>query len=160
VKVWDVVLDLAAWSDRADGHPFDDRLAALNAHRTEMRQRHRVAVGGLDRHGSATHRHGAGKRDRPWRGCKHRRSGWSADVDSPVLAGGIRIVAEDERLKNRSLDGPGPRSRGRGDHKRRRRDHDDQSSPHLFLLVVLIANSDSTIHGVAAVVNPDYSEVS
>ena len=65
VKVWDVVLDLAAGPDRADSHPFDDRVAALNAHRTEMRQRHRVAVGGLDRHGSATHRHGAGKRDRP-----------------------------------------------------------------------------------------------
>jgi hypothetical protein len=77
-----------------------------------------------------------------------------------VLARSIRIVAEDERLENRSLDGPGPRSRDRGDHKRRRRDHDDQSSPHLLLLVVLIANSDSTIHGVAAVVNSDYREVS
>src|SRR5205085_4724819 len=131
VEVWDVVLDLAAGPDRADTRALVDRVAAPNARRTKMRQRHRVAVGSLDRHNSATPGDGAGEGDGAARRCQDWLSGRCADLDSPVLARGIRIVAEDELLENRALDGPCPRPRARNDHERRR-DHDDQSSPHVF----------------------------
>ena len=140
VDVWDVVLDLSARSDRADSRTLADRLAAPNACRTEMRQGHRVPVGRLDRHDLAADRHCAGVRDGARRRYKNGIPRSSADVDSPVLARGVWIVAEDEFLEYRTFDRPGPRSRGRHNHEGRR-EHDDQSSTHLLLLVVLFANS-------------------
>ncbi len=141
VDVWDVVRELSARSDRADGRALADRLAAPHACRTKMRQGDRIAVGCLDRHDLAADGHRAGERDGARRGCKDRLSRRSADVDSPVLACSVWILAEDEFLQYGAFDGPGPRSRGRHDHEGRR-EHDDQSSTHLFLLVVLFANSD------------------
>jgi hypothetical protein len=140
VDVWDVVLDLSGRADRADDRVLAHGLAAPNARRTEMRQGHGVPVGRLDRHDFAAYWHGAGERDEAGRGRKDGLAGPSADVDSAVLARGVRIVAEDEFLEYRTFDGPGPRSCGRHDHEGRR-ERDDQRSTHLFLLVVLFANS-------------------
>ena len=146
VDVWDVVRDLSARSDRADGRALAYRLAAPHACRTKMRQGDRIAVGCLDRHGLAADRHRAGERDGARRGRKDRLSRRSADVDSPVLACSVWIVAEDEFLQYGAFHGPGPRSRGRHDHEGRRK-HDDQSSTHLFLLVVFFANRDHDTWG-------------
>ena len=139
VDVWYVVLDLSGRTDRADDRLLAHGLAAPNARRTEMRQSDGVPVGRLDRHDFAAYRHGAGERDGAGRGRKDGLAGPSADVDSAVLARGVRVVAEDEFLEYRTLDGPGPRSRGRRDHEGRG-ERGDQGSTHLLLLVVLFAN--------------------
>jgi hypothetical protein len=140
VDVWDVVLDLSGRTDRADDPLLAHGLAAPNARRTEMRQGDGVPVGRLDRHDFAAYWHRAGERDGAGRGRKDGLAGPSANVDSAVLARGVRIVAKDEFLKYRTFDGPGPRSRGRHDHERRR-ERDDQGSTHLLLLVALFVNS-------------------
>ena len=139
MDVWYVVLDLSGRTDRADDRLLAHGLAAPNARRTEMRQSDGVPVGRLDRHDFAAYRHGAGERDGAGRGRKDGLAGPSADVDSAVLARGVRVVAEDEFLEYRTLDGPGPCSRGRRDHEGRG-ERDDQGSTHLLLLVVLFAN--------------------
>jgi hypothetical protein len=159
VDVWDVVLDLSGRADRADRSPLAHGLAAPSARRTEMRQGHGVPVGRLDRHDFAAHRHGAGERDGAGNGCKDGVSGRSADVDSAVLARGIRIVAENEFLEHRTFDGPCPRSRGRHDCEGRR-DRGDQGSMHLLLLVVLFANRVPRYLEQTSVVNMDYRDVS
>ena len=140
MDVWDVVLDLSGRTDRADDRLLAHGLAAPNARRTEMRQSDGVPVGRLDRHDFAAYRHGAGERDGAGRGRKDGLAGPSAEIDSAVLARGVRVVAEDEFLEYRTFDGPGPRSRGRRDHEGRG-ERDDQGSTHLLLLVVLFANS-------------------
>ena len=131
VDVWDVVLDLSGRTDRADDRLLAHGLAAPNVRRTEMRQSDGVPVGRLDRHDSAACRHGAGERDGAGRGRKDGLAGPSADIDSAVLARGVRVVAEDEFLEYRTFDGPGPRSRGRRDHEGRG-ERDDQGSTHLL----------------------------
>jgi hypothetical protein len=131
VDVWDVVLELSGRTDRADDRPLAHGLAAPNARRAEMRQGHRVPVGRVNRRDFAAHWHGSGERDGAGRRREDRLSGPSANVDSAVLARGVRIVAEDEFLEYRAFDGPGPRSRGRHDHEGRR-ERDDQGSTHLL----------------------------
>jgi hypothetical protein len=131
VDVWDVVLDLSGRTDRADDRPLTHGLAAPNARRAEMRQGHRVPVGRLDRRDFAAHWHGSGERDGAGRRRKDRLSGPSADVDSAVLARGVRIVAEDKFLEYLAFDGPSPRSRGRHDYEGRG-ERDDQGSTHLL----------------------------
>jgi hypothetical protein len=123
VDVGDVVLDLAARADRPDRIALADLIAPARRSSAQMRQRDRVAVGGLDREAFPA------RRDRPREGnrsCGRREngcSGWSTDVDAPVLAGRIRIVAEDERLEHRPVDRPGPgMCRGRDDKGRDSRD--------------------------------------
>jgi hypothetical protein len=159
VDVWDVVLDLSGRTDRADDRPLAHGLAAPNARRAEMRQGHGIPVGRLDRHDFAAHWHGSGERDGAGRGRKDGFSGRSADVDSAMLARGVRIVAEDEFLEYRTFGGPGPRSRGRRDCEGRR-ECGDQGSTHLLLLVVLFANRAKRYLGRPFVVNMDYKDVS
>jgi len=149
VDVRDVMLDVSAWAARPDGGTLADRLTTPEGRRAEMSQRHRVAVGGLDRHGSATHGHGSDEGDvaRSRRGyCRPRRCG---DVDAPVLTGRVRIVSEHERLQQRASNRPGPGSCGRHDHECDHR-YSNQGSTHLVLLVVLTANEKKDTCGVCS----------
>jgi hypothetical protein len=159
VDVGDVMLDLSARADRADEVPFADRVASPNGRRAEMRQGHRVAVGRLDRHGSAAHGHRAGERDGAGRRCKDGLSGRRADVDSPVLARGVRIVAEDELLEHRAFDGPGPGPCG-GHDCERGREHDDQGSTHLLPPCCPYCQQRPRYLEHLVVVNMDYRELS
>jgi hypothetical protein len=129
VDVRDVVFDRSARADRPDGRALSDLVAAPHARRAEMREGHRVTIGCQDRHASAAHRHGACERDRSGSRCNHGRVRWSPDVDPPVLAGGVRIVAENELLQDGALNGPRPGACGRHDHESRR-EHGDQGSTH------------------------------
>jgi hypothetical protein len=159
VDVWDGVLDLSGRTDRADDYPLAHGLATRNACRTEMRQGHGVPVSRLDRHDFAADRHGAGEGDGAGRGRQDGVAGPGADVDSAVLARGVRIVAEDEFLQYRTFDGPGPRSRGRHDHEGRR-ERDDQGSTHVFSPCCPVCQQRPRYLSQSAVVNLDYRDVS
>jgi hypothetical protein len=107
-------LGLAAWADRANRHALCDRGAAPNRHGAEMQDGDRVAVLGLDRHGPAADGDGSCEGDDS--GCRreHRRPRGRSDVDSAMLAGRVRIVAEQEGPQYRALHRPRPaESRGR-----------------------------------------------
>jgi len=111
VDVRDVVLQFSAGSDGPHDRALSHRLAATNGRRTEMRERHGVPVGRLNRHDFATDGDGAYERDRSGRRRNDRISRPSADVDPPVLARSVRIVTEYEFLEHGAFDRPGPGSR-------------------------------------------------
>ena len=92
--------------------PYSPRATATDA---ELEQRHRVAVGGLDRQRAAASRDRAGERDGAGGGRADVGAGGSADVDSAVLAGRVLVLSEREWPQNRSVGGPGPGDRGRDD---------------------------------------------
>ena len=107
-------LGLAAWADRADRRALRDRGAAPNRHGAEMQDGDRVAVLGLDRDGPAADGDGPCEGDDS--GCRreHRCPRGRSDVDSAMLAGRVRIVAEQEGPQYRALHRPRPaESRGR-----------------------------------------------
>jgi hypothetical protein len=107
-------LGLAAWADRADRHALRDRGAAPNRYGAEMQDGDRVTVLRLDRDGPAADGDGPCEGDDS--GCRreHRRTRGRSNVDSAVLAGRVRIVAEQERSQYRALHRPRPaESRGR-----------------------------------------------
>ena len=106
-------LRLAGGADRGDGVALGDRGALRDVDRAEVGQRDGEAVGGLDREARARCGHGAGERDDARRGRAHVGARVAADVDAPVLAGGVRVRrVEDERLEDRPVDRPRPRRRG------------------------------------------------
>jgi len=96
-------LGLAAWADRADRRALRDRGAAPNRHGAEMQDGDRVAVLGLDRDGPAADGDGPCEGDDS--GCRreHRCPRGRSDVDSAMLAGRVRIVAEQEGPQYRGL---------------------------------------------------------
>jgi hypothetical protein len=106
VRAW--MFGIAAGPDRADGLALAHDGASRHLRSTDMRQRHRIAVGGRDRDRQAGVRHRADERHcavgrRPDRlGCRR------GDVDSAVLAGGVGIGADGERAQDRPADRPRP----------------------------------------------------
>ena len=94
-------LGVAARADRADRRALRDGGVRGDRDRAQMRQRHRVAVGRLDRDALPRGRHRAGEGHRARGGCDHGGAGSAADVDAPVLAARIRMARiEDEGLKD------------------------------------------------------------
>jgi hypothetical protein len=134
------MLGLSARTDRADRLALDDLGCPLHACGAEMRERHGVAIGGLDRDTPAAHRHGSGEGDRAAGRREDGSAGGCADVDAAMLARRVGVRSEHELLQYRSVRRPGPCSRsGRHDeHSRKRR---DQSSKHQISFVVLSANN-------------------
>jgi hypothetical protein len=108
------VLGRAARADGADGGPFDDRRTPFDRQRSEMQQRHGVAVGRLDRDRAAACRHCPGERDEARGRRGHGGAQRRADVDAAVEAAGIGVGAEAEPLQHRPLNRPGPAVRARG----------------------------------------------
>ena len=115
--------DLTVWENVALG----DEAAARDRDRAELQQRHRVAVGGLDRHGPAAAGHGTAERDRAGGRRAHGGADVGADVDAAVLAGGVRVRAQLERPDDRPVGGPGPGGGSRDDDEERGRG-DDRSA--------------------------------
>jgi hypothetical protein len=89
-----------ALADGADGRALVHDVAAGDRGRSELHQRHRVAVGRLDRHAAPHAGERAGEGHRPRRGRADTGSGAAADVDTAVLARGVRVVDERERPQN------------------------------------------------------------
>ena len=115
----DVVLRFAAPSHAPDRYAFGDGIALRDPDRTEMDDRHGVAVGGQDRDASPVRRqrsgeaHGAGHRRTHGRALRTRY------VDAAVLSGGIGVAAERERSEHVAVCGPRPRPGRPARHERR-----------------------------------------
>jgi hypothetical protein len=92
------VLGRPASTEEADGRTLDDRGATTNRDAPEVEERDRVAVLGLDRHGTAAARDGPGERDGSARGCANRLAVVAPDVDPAVVSGGVGVVTEAKRL--------------------------------------------------------------
>ena len=95
-----------------------------------MRERHRVAVGRLDRDRLATGRDGSGEADRSGRRRNHGLTGSvGTDVDAAMLPGsvGSRLVVR-ESSQDRSLHRPTPSLRGRSPGQTNKTREDDAPS--------------------------------
>src|SRR4051812_45142978 len=105
-----------------------------------MHERCRVTRGGLDRDGLSAGRHGAREADDAVDGGEHVRSGCRSEVDTAVLAGGIRVRMVKGK---RTQDGPvhRPRPRARRDRKSKRAQRDNTETPkHETSFVVRFEN--------------------
>ncbi len=123
-------LGVAARPDRADGVTLGDCGALRHDERAEMGERDGVAVGGLDRQAHPGRGDGARKGDCARGGRCDGGAGRAADVESAVLAGGVRVRRiEVERLQDVAGGGPGPRT-GCGHEEQRTRHGEEQSSAH------------------------------
>ncbi len=108
---------------------------------SEMKERHREAIGCSNRDRAAAAGHRAGERDAACRRGEHRLSRGSADVDSPVLARGVRVPVVTEVLQYRPARRPGPGVRGRRAGQEREEDRQQQAMlAHAASSVVLFVN--------------------
>jgi hypothetical protein len=134
-----VVLWSPAWADSGDRRPFTNRVSPLRTGRPEMRQRHRVPVVSLNRQRPTVDRHRACEGDDPRDRRQHRAPRGTSDVNTPVLAGRVRVVAELELLHHGPIGRPRPRCSGGREHEHGC-DGSDQGPAHLGLLVFSIDN--------------------
>jgi len=121
---------VGALADVADDRAFRDEAAAQDARRAELQQRHRKAVGGLDRDRPTAARDRADERDRPRGRSKHRAPELGADVDAAMLPARVAVRAERERSQHRPRCRPDPGVCCRGGGERREYDQDREDSPH------------------------------
>jgi hypothetical protein len=96
----------------------------------EVLKRHGVAVKRADGDRLSTRRDGAGEGDRAGDRRVNGSSRRCADVDAPVLAGGVGVLSQDEGSKHRPVDGPGPGERGL--HADLERDEDRKQQGEAF----------------------------
>lgn len=122
-------LGAAAVGERADGITLGDDGVLPDADLTEVRERHRPAVGGLDRDGLAVPGDGPGERDGTRSGRAHRFCRGAADVDAAMLAGGVRVCGI-ERVRREYATGDGPAPRLRRRRVREHGDEDEHESTH------------------------------
>jgi hypothetical protein len=127
VHVGLVPLARPARPDRAHLCALGDRSAFDLRNGSEMEERHRQALGrsNSDRAPAAGHR--AGEREAAGRRGEHRLPCGSADVDSSVLARGVRVPVVAEVLQHRPARRPGPGVRGRRAGQEREEDRQQQA---------------------------------
>jgi hypothetical protein len=113
VDVRDDVLGLARGADLRDDVSLGDGRAPSDEQRSEMRERGLVAVARRHGHGQTVRRNGAGERDLARSGRSDDAVLADGDVDTSMLAAGVRIVADAVRTQERTIDRPGPRKRRR-----------------------------------------------
>jgi len=126
--------------DRPDAVALGDSRALADRDRAQARERHRPAVGGLDRQRMSADRHRAR--------IRHDSRGRGADdgaelachLDHAMLAGRIGMLRiERVRLEHGAVGRPRPRARGRRESERG--DEDEQEAPHeQTSRVVLVEN--------------------
>ena len=127
--------------ERAHACPLGDRSALDPRDGSEMEERHRESIGCSNRDRAAAAGHRAGERDAARRGSEHRLSRGSANVDSPVLARGVRVPVVAEVLQYRPARRPGPGVRGRRAGQEREEDRQQQAIfAHAASSVVLSVN--------------------
>jgi hypothetical protein len=123
-------VDHAARSDRTDDRALRDARTAHHPDRPEVHERGGVAERRLDRHRLAAGRHRPSERDHSLRRSEHRTAARSAEIDTAMLAGRVRMrVVERKRPQHRTVDGPRPGA-GVGDRERTRANDQDRKSPH------------------------------
>jgi hypothetical protein len=148
-------LGVGARGDGANHLAFGDRRAHRNGDRAELQERDRVTVFGADRDCPPGAGHRPGKGDHAGGGRTHVAADRGTDVDSPVLAPAVRIVAGREPTQNRAVDRPAPRG---GVRRQGEGQHAGQGEKHGPTSVARSANHDGNVAGWSAVVKPGYSE--
>jgi hypothetical protein len=123
MHVWDVELGRSTRSDRSDRRRLVDARARAQRERTQMRERDRVPVRGLDAQRQPVARRRARKRDNTSSRSHNSAVGGSGNVDAAALSTCVRMCAvKRERPQDRPLDRPRPRRRatrqGKSDHDR------------------------------------------
>jgi hypothetical protein len=123
-------LGVAADTDRPDAGALDDRGSPCDGDGAEVRQRHRVPLGGGDRHAVPRRWDGARKGDGSRRRREHRCTWVAAHVDPTVLARGIWMRRiEKERLQDGARGRPRPGPADRHEHERGK-DRREQLTTH------------------------------
>lgn len=111
-------------ADDADGSALRYRRAAGDRDRAEVRDRHGVSVGRVDRDAAARSGHDPGEGDASRGRCDDRLSVRARHVDAAMLAGGIRMgVVEGERLDDGPSGRPRPGGCRVGEHEVREDEH-------------------------------------
>jgi hypothetical protein len=132
----------SARPERAHLCTLGDRSALDLRDGSQMEERHRQAVGRSNRDRATAAGHRAGERDAARRRGDHRLSRGPADVDSPVLARGVRVTVVAEVLQYRPARRPGPGVRGRRAGQEREEDRQQQAVlAHAASSVVGFVNS-------------------
>jgi hypothetical protein len=131
------LLRLATRADRPDAVALGDRHALRHRDRAEVRERHRIALGGGDRHAPARARDRARKAHRTGRRRDDGCPGRCSDVDAAVLTRGVRVRRiEQERLEDGAVNRPRPglccrRERQRDHHQGREKETTHRHTPFL-----------------------------
>ena len=99
--------DVATAAGDSHGIALGDGCALLDADLAEVREGDGVAVE-LDRHGTTRGRDDTGERDDPRRGRPDGFASIPGDVDTPVLAGRVRVGAERVGAKHVAVQRPRP----------------------------------------------------
>ena len=120
----DPEVDVRRLGDAVAALPYlPDRLALSDArtllerHPLELQQGDGVAVLRANRDGMTAVRDAPDERHSPGGGRANDAADVGRDVDAPVLATCIRVVAERERAQDRTVDGPAPRERSGSEHE-------------------------------------------
>jgi hypothetical protein len=138
VHVWLRRVDHAARPDRPDDRALADERPAGYSDRPEVDERRGVAGRRLDRHGLAARRHRPCERDDSVRRGQHRATARSGEIDTAMLAGGVRVrVVERKRPQDRAVDRPPPGA-GSGYRERTRAKDQDRKSPHSSSLLPIL----------------------
>lgn len=119
-----------AFANEAHDRSFGDDDTAHDARRAELQQRHRIAVGCLDRDRPASARNEPGERDRARSRSENRTPELGGDVDPAMLPARVLVRAERERSHHRPRGRPDPGVRRRRGSERRKEDQDREESPH------------------------------
>jgi len=112
-------LHVARAAERAHGIALLDRRVSPDGERTEVDESDGVPVGGADRDRQPATRHRSHEGDGPLTRREHGLSGLAPDIDSAVLANGVRIVAEPEGPQHRPRGRPAPGPRSGSEHEGR-----------------------------------------
>ena len=127
LHVRDRILRNAARPDDRDRLALGDDVTPADERSAEVQQRHRVAVGGLDRDRETVRRDPTRERDRPPDRSNDRVAEGALNVDAAVLARCKRIVLrKEEPAQHGAADRPRPCARGGRDRKRGRREGRDE----------------------------------
>ena len=141
---------VGALADRADPRSLGDLLSTLHSDRSELQQRHGVAVGRADGQRTTACGNGSGERHGPRGGRAHGLTKRAAHVDPAMLTRRIRIGAEDEGSEHRPFDRPGPRLCAARNQQRDQRARDDREPTHRRTSFVVSGVNDRTSNVAAA----------
>ena len=124
VDVWNVELRDTTRPDRPHGRAFLHRGVLLHRDRTEVEERHGVAVAGLDGDSLPVGWNGSRERHRAARRRSHRCPSRRADVDAAMLSRRVGIGAKAESAEDGAVDRPAPPQgcgwENKRDHHRRK----------------------------------------
>ena len=112
MDIWNRMFGVAGRPEICDRVSLRDDRSLPDAQRSEVCERHHVAVGGDDRHREAVGWDLPGERHLPGRGRPYRRRAAYGDVDSAMLTRGVLVSTDRVAPKHLAISGPHPSPRG------------------------------------------------